>query len=374
MISNTMWCSQCQQDVPAVYSAPGKSYNCPRCKVGLVVGVPDSEANGTRDLRSRPVADERPTPSTDGTAGMAPEKSGRIHGNAPGIDAQCFPPFAQLDAKRISAAGVRLDSPQGVPPAPKASRPALDQIGVAPSESLGEERSLESLVTSLQTANDPPISVDESRAIDDIPPTPPAYDSWELEEQLRHIDRILAATVVREPKSRGRLESPSDAVQRGTTASKVGDGAGDEAGGKRGDKSKSLFRLDAAHRQSAQRRHALAKKRRAEARMAKNDASDADPDEPQRLTWGLLSGGLTLFACGGLLLLWSGWTGRQDLWAIGWPIAMIGQISLAVGGVLLGDRLWHESATTAAKLDDVDQRLDSLLAVRLDREADGRVA
>jgi len=78
------------------------------------------------------------------------------------------------------------------------------------------------------------------------------------------------------------------------------------------------------------------------------------------LTWIALALGMTAFACGGMLLGWSLVAGRDELWTLGLPIALGGQIGLLVGLVLQLDRLWHDSRHAAAKLDDVDQQLHEL--------------
>jgi hypothetical protein len=76
--------------------------------------------------------------------------------------------------------------------------------------------------------------------------------------------------------------------------------------------------------------------------------------------WFILSGGTTSFACGAILLGWSLATGRQELWSVGLPMALAGQIALLVGLVLQLDRLWHDHRAAAAKLDDVDSQLQEL--------------
>jgi hypothetical protein len=78
------------------------------------------------------------------------------------------------------------------------------------------------------------------------------------------------------------------------------------------------------------------------------------------LTWGALSLGTTTFVCGGMLLGWSLVAGRQELWTLGLPIALGGQIGLLIGLVLQLDRLWHDNRRAAAKLDDVDEQLHDL--------------
>ena len=70
--------------------------------------------------------------------------------------------------------------------------------------------------------------------------------------------------------------------------------------------------------------------------------------------------GTTSFVCGGILLGWSMATGRQELWTIGMPAALVGQVAILVGLVLQLDRLWHDNREAAAKLDNVGEQLHEL--------------
>jgi len=78
------------------------------------------------------------------------------------------------------------------------------------------------------------------------------------------------------------------------------------------------------------------------------------------LIWAALSLGTAALVCGGILLGWSLWTGRGELWKIGLPIAAGGQISLLIGLVLQIDRFWRDNHQTVAKLDEVDEELHDL--------------
>ena len=78
------------------------------------------------------------------------------------------------------------------------------------------------------------------------------------------------------------------------------------------------------------------------------------------VAWLVLLIGLMGMACGGVLLGWSLIAGRQDLWPIGLPIALAGQIVLVMGFVLQMDRLWNDHSRTSAKLDHMDERLADL--------------
>ncbi len=79
-----------------------------------------------------------------------------------------------------------------------------------------------------------------------------------------------------------------------------------------------------------------------------------------RLAWSAIVLGIVVFMCGGLLLAWSVFTGRTELWAMGMPITWGGQAALLVGLILQLDRLWLDSRTAAAKLDQVDHQIHDL--------------
>jgi hypothetical protein len=78
------------------------------------------------------------------------------------------------------------------------------------------------------------------------------------------------------------------------------------------------------------------------------------------LMWFSLGLGTCSLVCGGILLVWSLATGRRELWDIGLPLGLAGQITLLAGLVLQIDRLWHDNRTTAEKLDNVGQELREL--------------
>jgi hypothetical protein len=69
---------------------------------------------------------------------------------------------------------------------------------------------------------------------------------------------------------------------------------------------------------------------------------------------------MTALACGGSLLVWSVVGGRADLWDLGFPIALAGQIALAVGVVLQLERIWIENRHLDGKLDAVDSHVKQL--------------
>ena len=150
------------------------------------------------------------------------------------------------------------------------------------------------------------------------------YDAWELEQQLRHIGRVL------EPDGVGGRER---AAGQGIAA-----------------------RFDEPHRgPSAWHMPPTGRPARIDKPQPKRSHSTS-----AALTWIALSLGTMAFVCGGMLLLWSVVTGREELWGVGMPVALCGQIALLVGLVLQLDRLWQDSRRAADKLDDVDEQLHDL--------------
>lgn len=78
--------------------------------------------------------------------------------------------------------------------------------------------------------------------------------------------------------------------------------------------------------------------------------------------WLLLSVGLASFFCGAALLTWSLMGNRPDLWTMGVPITLAGQVGLLLGVVLALDRLGQQNRRTNDYLGRLDERLDELRA------------
>ena len=150
-----------------------------------------------------------------------------------------------------------------------------------------------------------------------------AYDGWELDEQLRHIDRVLKA---------GKAQ-----------AGPPGDGG--------------VFRFDPPHAGPSGNHVSTTTpaRRRTAPNADRGSATGA-------ITWLALSLGTASFVCGGILLGWSMATGRQELWTIGLPVTLVGQVGLLLGLVLQLDRLWHDNHAAAARLDNVGEQLNDLKA------------
>lgn len=126
-------------------------------------------------------------------------------------------------------------------------------------------------------------------------------DGWEMDERLKHIERVL------ELDRRAVLSPPP----RGGS---------------------SRLRFDSSHAGATGRQA--------------SDAVPAGPHAGQRgwwpaAIWWTLCLGLTALVWGGILLCWGVLAGRHELWTIGLPIAVGGQIALVSGLILQMDRLWQ---------------------------------
>jgi hypothetical protein len=166
------------------------------------------------------------------------------------------------------------------------------------------------------------VSVDPANAATE----PSAYDGWDLDEQLRHIQRTLHVNNAKAAESDAIYQREAvrfDLPHAGPTAWHVPEASPSPSKQRKG--------------RSGERGSVLG-----------------------ALTWFALSAGTASFVCGGILLGWSLATGRQELWTIGLPVALAGQIALVIGLVMQLDRLWHDNRTAAAKLDNVDQQLHDL--------------
>jgi hypothetical protein len=82
------------------------------------------------------------------------------------------------------------------------------------------------------------------------------------------------------------------------------------------------------------------------------------------VAWYLLSLGLAGFVCGGVLSGWSLVAHRAELWNVGMPIALGGQLALLLGLILQLDRLGQDNRRQAETLDQVGRQLDRLTSRR----------
>ena len=159
---------------------------------------------------------------------------------------------------------------------------------------------------------------------------PPIYDGWEIDEQLRHFRRVL-----------GRTPVPWEEFEAAAAQPK--------------------FRLDAGHGVPAPHLKRVRRSPRKRERVAAASEGRAPGDRPlAALAWSSLLLGATGFVSGLALMGWSMNTGRQDLWALGVPIILAGQIALVLGLVLQLDRIWRDNRRAAAKLETVNEQLHDL--------------
>jgi hypothetical protein len=160
-------------------------------------------------------------------------------------------------------------------------------------------------------------------------------DLWELEDQLRHIERLLGAALDHvgpednaSPVRQTKIEPPHAVVPP--------------------------WHVKLAPTAAAKGR------RSAKAATVKSNIFI-------RLLIGLtLSLGSLSFLCGGVLMGWSMATSRVELWEIGIPLAGSGQLALLCGLLLQINRLWLQSRSAAAKLNAVDEQLHELKKSQLD--------
>ena len=80
------------------------------------------------------------------------------------------------------------------------------------------------------------------------------------------------------------------------------------------------------------------------------------------MVWSSLAAGVLSLVCGGTLLACALGTGRQELWAIGYPIVWAGQIVLLIGLIFQLDRVRRDHRNAAAKLETVDRQIHELKA------------
>lgn len=155
-----------------------------------------------------------------------------------------------------------------------------------------------------------------------------AFDSWELEERLRHVKRLLAKPPARE--SRG-------------TASNL------------------EFRIDAGSTSERSNASQAAARDEAPVELAGGGvwASLA--------AWSAIAIGLAAVTCGGVLCGWSLARRREELWAIGLPVLLGGQMTLVAGLLLQIRRIWRDSSIQERRPKPAKGRSTSA------RELDGKV-
>jgi hypothetical protein len=96
------------------------------------------------------------------------------------------------------------------------------------------------------------------------------------------------------------------------------------------------------------------------ARRTRRESGSTRPGIGHALSWLVLSLGLMPFVCGVVLVGWSWFSGRDDLWRIGIPLALVGQAGLLAGVLLQLEASWRNHLRTAQQLDDLEARVDEL--------------
>jgi hypothetical protein len=161
----------------------------------------------------------------------------------------------------------------------------------------------------------------------------PIYDSWEIDEQLRHIQRTLQNDSGKVAPDAGRqCEMRFDSPQAALPSNHV-----------------SMSGRLALPRKAAVRQ--------------RNSGSGV-------LVWLALAIGTTGFVCGSVLLAWSFVAGRNELWTFGLPAMLIGQIALLVGLALQLDRLRRDNRAASSKLNDMDLKLCELTTTAASNQRD----
>jgi hypothetical protein len=77
-------------------------------------------------------------------------------------------------------------------------------------------------------------------------------------------------------------------------------------------------------------------------------------------SWTFLSIGLMAFACGAVLMGWSFFAERGELWQLGTPLALGGQAAILIGLVLQLEGIWQSNRNTEQTLDELDGQLSDL--------------
>lgn len=90
-----------------------------------------------------------------------------------------------------------------------------------------------------------------------------------------------------------------------------------------------------------------------EARCAAHDGAFTESSPTHWLQWFVLSAGVALFTCGAILIGWSFNPGRHELWNVGAPLALLGQVAFLVGLILQLDVLWRHQDWAARRVNEL---------------------
>jgi hypothetical protein len=145
------------------------------------------------------------------------------------------------------------------------------------------------------------------------------FDTWELAEQLRHVDRILSgarfSTALQHPAIGAQPPAPTSATRK---------------------------------------------------RLASLSTSDGRPRGSRlrsRVAWTAVAAGAAVLACGILLLCGGALLGHGTWQSIGLPITLLGQVALLLGMMMQLDLVWKGKRETASKLYRFQKRLVDLEAL-----------
>lgn len=182
---------------------------------------------------------------------------------------------------------------------------------------------------------------ERSRPKADTPTDTPAFPSssarqWEEEEQLRQIESLLASEGSNDPNQQ-------KAYRRELARFDLGHGL------------PGAWHVDAQREADGRPESAQAVAGVAAQRARRASRSTIGP-----WTYLALLIGTTALVCGGSLLGWSMISGRSELWNLGLPIALGGQIALLAALLIQLERLWADHRRSAERIDKVHSQLHDL--------------
>jgi hypothetical protein len=153
-------------------------------------------------------------------------------------------------------------------------------------------------------------------------------DDWRTDDQLRHIERVLNFHHKRPGRS-----SESSTVRQ--------------------------FRVDSAHDDFGVRKGANSNRPKT-SKLKLDDSAPKGSPLLSFLTWTAIVLGTAALVGGGILLGYSILENRPDVWNIGLPLVIGGQIVLLIGLAMQLDRVCRDHRAAATKLGEVDRELHDL--------------
>lgn len=158
-------------------------------------------------------------------------------------------------------------------------------------------------------------------------------DDWELDDELRQVQRLINLS---------KAHSPSDIASAYT--------------GHASELSLGLFANGSRTRPLS----SSAVSEQPTRHLTDHSQSSQRSSLFSTIAWLVMSVGLMGFVCGAVLLGWSYFGGQEQLWHLGLPIALVGQVALLFGFILQLDRVRQDNSRAAAKLETVDERIIDL--------------